>query len=690
MVIRILALMLALTACSPEPTAEDTSSAAAPEAATNSSKSSTSDFIRGRVTSADGIAQAGVWVIAETDSLPTPYRKIVVTNDNGEFLVPELPQADYKLWVRGYGLKDSPRQPAAPGADLGLTAVTAATPAEAAAIAPASYWLSLMAPPEGDPGWVNSFKLGCQLCHQVGSLMTRSKNQNMLEQGLKKATAMHQIAEHLGHQTVLETLGDWHQRIADGATPPLPPRPSGIERNLVITQWAWGDTFTYAHDEIATDKRNPTLYANQPIYGVDIGNDRMLMVDPMTHTASASNVPTLNGFDTPWCNQTYKPLGADQAFAVGFGSLGCPVASGITGFEGKYPNPANPHNPMMDDQGRVWITTQVRRQWGEDLPEFCKSSPVIANNFHHRQLGWYDPKNDSYQLIDTCYGTHHLQFDANGVLWMSGDSYVIGWFDPARYDPAKPETLEAAQGWSEVRVDSNGDGNADQALVGFNYGVIPNPTDNSVWTAQPGGNPGDKIDFPGRLIRYHPATDAFETYTPPAPGAGPRGVDVDRNGIIWVALGGSGHLGRFDRSQCTQTWGSGDQCPEGWTLYRSPGPLIPTTDQPGDERGADFHYYLFVDQFNTLGLGHDVVVLNGTGSDALLAFDQTSESFTVIRIPYPLNTYTRGLDGRIDDPDAGWQGRGLWFTNGLDPMIHSEIPQSFVGKVQVRPDPLAH
>ena len=81
--------------------------------------------------------------------------------------------------------------------------------------------------------------------------------------------------------------------------------------------------------------------------------------------------------------------------------------------------------------------------------------------------------------------------------------------------------------------------------------------------------------------------------------------------------------------------------------------------------------------------------MNGTGSDSLLAFDPQTESFTVIRVPYPLNTYTRGLDGRIDDAQAGWKGRALWFNNGLDPMIHSEIPQSYVGKVQLRPDPMA-
>ncbi len=642
------------------------------------------DYIEGVVQNSSGGYEAGVWVLAETDDLLTPYRKVVVTNDAGQFLLPELPEARYQVWVRGYGLSDSPKTASLPGENLEIVVSDASNEVEAASIYPASYWLSLISPPDQNPNWVNSFKLNCQLCHQVGSMITRYQDRNLFDIGLRKSTNMNGVANGMDREQLLDVLTDWTSRIRAGETPEMPPRPQGIERNVVITQWEWGDGFTYAHDEIATDKRNPTLFANGPIYGVDLGNDRILAVNPITHSASAYTVPTLDGFDTPWCDQVWRREdgGTSQDVPMGFGSLGCPAVPGITNFEGQYPNPANPHNPMFDSDGKVWITTQVRREWDIDIPEFCKDKPGIAGNYHHRQLGWFDPETEEFELLDTCYGTHHLQFDQEGILWMSGDSYGIGWFDPAVYDKENPATLEQAQGYAQIVVDSNGDGDADTPIVGFNYGIIPNPVDDSVWTSQPSGGKG-------RLVRYDASNEKFETFIPPGPGSGPRAVDVDTNGIIWVALGGSGHLGRFDRSLCAQTWGTGEQCPEGWTFYKSPGPLIDTGNDPADERNADFHYYLFVDQFNTLGLGEDIVVLNGTGSDSLLAFNQETEEFAIIRIPYPLNTFTRGLDGRIDDPGAGWKGRGLWFTNGLDPIVHSEVGMSFVGKVQLRPDPLA-
>ncbi len=644
-------------------------------------------FIEGKVTSGKKHPEAGVWVIAETSDLPTPYRKIVVTDDQGRFVLPELPEAEYQVWVRGYGLRDSGNVPVTVRhkgnqAPISIETAKADSAQEAAANYPASYWLSLFKPPADTaslPGarnqhaWVSDFKLGCQLCHQMGSASARGMRGNRagLDAGLKKAGSMDSAAVGLGRDALLDALADWGGRIAGGQTPEAPPRPTGIERNLVVTQWAWGDLYAYAHDQIATDKRNPRLYPDGKIWGVDLGNDRLLSVDPTTNEADELHVPTVGGFATPWGKQVN-----------GFKSLGDPAPGGTTAHPDAYDNPANPHNPMMDDTGKVWITTQIRSNATDQAPAFCNADPVIADNFHHRQLGYYDTKTKAFQLIDTCYGTHHLQFDENGRLWTSGDSFVLGWFDPDKFDPARPETLEKAQGWSEMKVDSDGDGVKDTPTPGFNYGIIPNPVDDTVWTGRLSGGRGD-------ILRYDPATDEFEVYKPPAPGYGPRGVDVDTKGIIWTGLGGSGHLAKFDRSKCKQTWGTGDQCPEGWTLYLSPGPKIQTGEGPENVTNADFHYYLWVDQFNTLGMGKDTVILNGTGSDSLLAFDPKREKFTVIRVPYPKNLFTRGLDGRIDDPKTGWKGRGLWFDNGTDPVLHSEVQQSYVGKVQLRPNPLA-
>jgi hypothetical protein len=103
--------------------------------------------IGGVVTSTKG-PEAGVWVIAETNDLPTKFVKIVVTDDNGRYVVPALPKAHYKLWVRGYGLVDSSPVEAIPGKITNLRAVIAPNQRAAAHYYPAVYWFSLVRVPE--------------------------------------------------------------------------------------------------------------------------------------------------------------------------------------------------------------------------------------------------------------------------------------------------------------------------------------------------------------------------------------------------------------------------------------------------------------------------------------------------------------------------------------------------------------
>ena len=108
---------------------------------------------------------------------------------------------------------------------------------------------------------------------------------------------------------------------------------------------------------------------------------------------------------------------------------------------------------------------------------------------------------------------------------------------------------------------------------------------------------------------------------------------------------------------------------------------------------ADYHYYAWVDQFDTLGLGANTPIAAGTTSDALLALDPDSGEWTVMRVPYPLGFYTRGMDGRVDDPTTGWKGRGVWADFGTQNNWHLEGGKGTKSKMvrfQMRPHPLAN
>ncbi|MBM3776774.1 MAG: carboxypeptidase regulatory-like domain-containing protein [Acidimicrobiia bacterium] len=685
--------------------------------------------------------EAGVWVIAETDDLPTKLRKIVVTDDRGRFLVPDLPRATYRLWVRGYGLVDSQPVSSAPGRTLQLTAVPAPTPQAAARIYPPNYWHSLLELPGPSefPGtgangngipttfksqaeWIAAIQVGCNNCHAMGDPITRTLAhlkgyktsvdawRARARFGQRGDTSMTAGFNVLGPRAI-ELYADWTDRIAAGEVPAQPPRPTGIERNLVLTLWDWGAPTSYIHDLISTDKRKPTLNPNGLIYGVDFGRDYLTVLDPVESKATEYKVPVRENAN----NRSNFPLEVK-------------VPSPFFGEEIIWNAPAHPHNPMMDGKGRIWITSQIRDS--DDQPAFCREGsthpsaqfyPLEQGGGH--QVSMFDPKTEQFTLIDTCFGTHHLQFDEDpdDTLYLSGVGNTVGWINTRVFD--ETGDAEKAQGWCPIVIDTNGDGKAgpwidepppggmqgthsfkgdnllkvdptkDVRLLTGGYGIIVNPVDHSVWIANPG-------PFPGRVARLDPKTCLSEVYEPPmknpnAPkmhGATPRGVDVDRNGLIWTALAGTGQTASFDRRRCRVTNGptaTGQHCPEGWTLYETPGPRFKNQAEPGT---SQYHYYNWVDQFNTLGLGHDVPVSNGSASDSLFALQRDSGKMVQLRVPYPVGFFTRGLDGRIDDPDAGWKGRGLWANQATNTVWHQEGGKGshpYVAHFQMRPDPLA-
>ena len=137
--------------------------------------------------------EAGVWVIAETTDLGTKMSKMVVTDDQGRYVLPDLPKANYNVWVRGYGLVDSAKVQTAPGKTLNLTAVKAPSAAAAAQYYPAIYWFAMMKIPDKSqfPGtgpngngispamkdqgeYLDMVRTdGCVTCHQLGNKATR-------------------------------------------------------------------------------------------------------------------------------------------------------------------------------------------------------------------------------------------------------------------------------------------------------------------------------------------------------------------------------------------------------------------------------------------------------------------------------------------------------------------------------------
>lgn len=680
------------------------SQAAAPQSSGTTQIPIDRDDIAGVVSSTNG-PEAGVWVIAETSAFATRYAKIVVTDDRGRYLIPDLPSASYKLWVRGYGLADSSSVQSTPGKHVDLTAVVAPDRATAAKVYPAAYWYAMVKLPKDSEiahlrGGRNEYlmwikNMGCVGCHQLGNLATRT-----LPPSLGKFSSSHEAwirriqSGQAGSQMVATAMGqlggappkylaDWTDRIAQGELPAsTPSRPTGAERNVVATVRDWSDPQSYLHDLSGTDRRNPTVNGYGPLYGSsELSTDELPILDPVRNVATTLHAP-VRDVNTPSTHD--DPVTARSPY---------------WGDARIWNSKANAHNPMLDARGRVWYTARIR---AEANPAFCKqgsnhpSAKVFPLERSGRQLAVYDPKSKKYTFVDTCFGTHHLQFaaDANDTLWTSGGGAVVGWLDSKKFDATGD--AEAAQGWSPFVLDTNGNGRRDkwtepgkpvdpqldQRIAGGFYAVMPNPADGSVWGSV-------AFQYPGALLRFDPRTQLTEIYRVPLPGFGVRGADIDSNGVVWVSLG-SGHLGEFDRRKCKQRLNgpaaTGDHCPEGWALHNLPGPGFAELPQFSVESS----YYSWVDQHDTLGLGANVPIATGNLFDGVHAL--AGGKFVTLRIPYPLGFYMKGMEGRIDDARAGWKGRGLWVTSGdRTPWLKEggKGTKPLVVHFQVRPNALA-
>ena len=472
------------------------------------------DDIGGVVTSAKG-PEAGVWVIAETTGLGTKFRKIVVTDDAGRYVVPDLPRGNYTLWVRGYGLTDSKPVPGRPGQQVNLQATIAATPQDAAAVYPANYWYSMIKVPDksefpgtGEKGngispnmrsqadWISQLKDGCQLCHQMGNRATREfmkpipnahstrgvVGSRACKSG-QRGPQMSRALDQFGRRRAIEMFADWTDRINKGEVPPAPPRPQGARAQPRAHAVGLG--------------RRALLHPRRGRGRQAQPDDRRARQGLWRRLHRATRCSGSIRSSTRPGSIPIPVLQPGAAVVHPREDHGCRRRTGAR--KSIFNNPVHPHNPMMDQRQRVWTTAAVRPS---PNPEYCKRR---RRQRLRQELS--DGSRAAGRRRSTTRGrrrrrrstpaiaTHHLQFaeDKDNTLYFSGDTNVIGWINTRIWD----ETGDAAkaQGWCPLVVDTNGDGKIgaytqpnekpdptrDMRVAGFAYGIIVNPTDGSIW-----------------------------------------------------------------------------------------------------------------------------------------------------------------------------------------------------------------
>ena len=654
------------------------------------------DDLGGVVTSAKG-PEAGVWVIAESTDLPTKLARIVVTDDQGRYVVPDLPRANYQVFVRGYGLVDSPRQPAKPGQQLNLTAVVAPDAKAAAQVYPAAWWVSMITLPAGDAAQRRIHRLmkECYDCHQVGNKATREigayvtgattlDKWNTRTMFGPSGPPMTGFFKELGDDRKL--LADWTDRIKNGEAPKeAPPRPSGVQRNLVVSLWDWGSPIDARSDTAASDTRDPRVNGNGLVYGASQMSDSLNVLDPLENKAMVVKVPT-----------TMPPL------VSSFNAS--PTPSPIMGAD-VWKRQSDPRSVGLDAKGRVWLTARTREP--QKLPAWC-SANAFGRYYPLKQSGKqvivYDPKTQKFDTVDTCFNVDHNIFSKDNIIYY-GITDSVGWINMDIWD--KTHDAEKATGWCPAVIDTNGDGKIsagwtepdqpvdptkDHRITFGCYAVTVN-TDGSLWCSGTGNEQK-------RIVRLEkganpPETCRAEVYEPP-PGQTPEvigtgGIESDAKGIVYDAWRISGHFTAFDRSKCKTTKdskASGQSCPEGWTIYRN-------TAEPhyGNSlyKTADA-YLVHLDGPNTLGLGEDSPMYSSPNTDSMEVFSSTTKQFVTLRVPYPLGFFARSGSARVDNPNAGWKGKGFWSSYSTFAGWHIEggkgtLPK--VVKLQMRPNPLA-
>ena len=680
------------------------------------------DDIGGVVTSANG-PEAGVWVIAETTRPAGALHQ-----DRGHrrsrplrgarSAEGELQRVGARLWA---GRRR--RSKAAPGKKLNLTAMLAPNEAAAAQYYPAIYWYSMLKipaasefggkgdiPAEHDPERVAQRDEEQRLrrlpsarpaldahdsrdCRTLGKFATSADAWlRRVQSGQAGASMIGQLVRHSAPPP-FRYFGDWTDRIAKGELPHAkPPRPQGVERNIVVTSWDWMDDKHYLHDLIATDRRNPTVNANGPLYGSpEYSTDIMPILDPVKNIATRSGAGARS-------EHAAEPR-------AGHAASDKPMQpSPYWGERGDLGHAVNNHNSMFDAKGRVWLAAAVR---GAGQPGVLQGGLRSSVGQSCSRWSGRPPARDVRSEDAEIHVRRHLLRHAPSAVRLRRQRHAVDQRrraggrlaqhedvrrdrrrgEVAGLDAAHPRHQRQRQARRVRRAEQPVDPTKDKRIVAGFYAVMPSPVDGSIWGSVP-GNPGRGRAGRARVesVRRPRWPRSTTCRCPASACAAATSTARASCGCRWRAATSAASTAQVQGS-AERAEGDRRSLPRGLDVL----PVSRVRDSKASATTAPkSSYYTWVDQHNTFGLGEDVPMSTGNLNDGLIALKDGK--MIVLRVPYPLGFYAKGFDGRIDDPNAGWKGRGLWAANGdRTPWLieGGKGTKPLAAHFQLRPDPLA-
>lgn len=454
--------------------------------------------ITGSVKSDKGTAIAGATVtITNADG----YSESVYTDASGNFRLQSVIEGAATIRARAYGFSDAVAN-AAPAVHFRMQ--HHASEALYSQDLPASAHVVTLQ--WDDEKMQKDFVSQCQFCHQIGNATTRrARDEDAWESVITRMQGYGSVLTWENERVFRKVLASSFREepVKTVLTPDVSPQLSKAS----VREWSFGDGSSYVHDiELGRDGL---------IYGVDMGSDRLWILNPKTNQIDFKQMPPND-----------LPLGG--LFSGGVAPLGTFAA-----YHG-------PHSIVEGPDGKMYMT--------------CSLSAEICI---------YDPSSEQFEFLptggDTIY-PHTLRFDKKGILWFTfALSNQIGRLDPQTKemkiidlpsngfwrwlsDAMLPTILKVSSWFGKrdlyIALSHHKTSGEGHNVLNLPYGIDIDPVDGSIWYS--------KL-YAGIIGRVDADTLAVEEFE--SARRGPRRLRFDQKGVLWIPSFEEGYLMTFNTKE---------------------------------------------------------------------------------------------------------------------------------------------